>query len=65
MLTDGGSRRQRWRSWLRGAAAQTRGCSGLLIPRHWSERVIILLVMQSLNNSITVLRKHGRFGRTS
>ncbi len=28
-----------------------------LVPRRWSERVIILLVMQSLNNSITVLRK--------
>ena len=31
-----------------------------LIPRHWSERMIILLVMQSLNNSITVLRKQDR-----
>jgi cholesterol oxidase len=36
----------------------------MLIPRKWSERVIILLVMQSLNNSITVLRKKSRFGRT-
>ena len=35
-----------------------------VIPRHWSERIIILLVMQSLNNSITVLRQKGRFGRT-
>jgi cholesterol oxidase len=34
----------------------------LLIPRRWSERVIILLVMQSLNNSITVLRKRTRLG---
>ena len=27
-----------------------------VVPRHWSERTIILLVMQSLDNSITVLR---------
>ncbi len=36
----------------------------MLIPRKWSERVIILLVMQSLNNSITVLRKKTMFGRS-
>jgi cholesterol oxidase len=35
----------------------------MLVPRKWSERVIILLVMQTLNNSITVLRKRTRFGR--
>ena len=35
----------------------------LLVPRKWSERVIILLVMQTVNNSITVLRKRTRFGR--
>jgi cholesterol oxidase len=35
----------------------------MLIPRRWSERVIILLVMQSLNNSITVLRKRTWLGR--
>jgi cholesterol oxidase len=29
----------------------------LLLPRKWSQRVIILLVMQTLNNSITVVRK--------
>jgi cholesterol oxidase len=62
LLTDGGTRRGRW---LQFFAALLRHPlqARLLIPRKWSERVIILLVMQSLNNSITVLRKKGRFGR--
>jgi cholesterol oxidase len=61
LLTDGGSRRHRWWQFLVAMLrhpAQLR----LLVPRKWSERVIILLVMQSLNNSITVLRKKSRFG---
>ena len=32
-------------------------------PRRWSERTIALLVMQSLDNSITTLTKSGLFGR--
>jgi cholesterol oxidase len=63
-LTDGGSPAQRWREWL-GVARRNPGLIfRTVIPRHWSERIIILLVMQSLNNSITVLRRRGRFGRT-
>jgi hypothetical protein len=30
--------------------------------RHWSEQTIIVLVMQSLDNSLTVFRKKGLFG---
>ncbi len=63
LLTDGGSRRHRWLQFLLGMARHPLQMR-LLVPRKWSERVIILLVMQSLNNSITVLRKKGRFGRT-
>ncbi|MDT4894549.1 MAG: cholesterol oxidase [Pseudonocardiales bacterium] len=57
-LTDGGTRRQRW---LQFFAAMLRNPlqARLLIPRKWSERVLILLVMQSLNNSITVRRKRS------
>ncbi len=62
-LTDGGTRRHRWRQFL-VAMLRHPGRARLLIPRRWSERVIILLVMQSLNNSITILRKTSRFGRT-
>jgi cholesterol oxidase len=62
VMTDGGTRRHRW-----AQLVLTLLCKPLLvrllIPRKWSERVIILLVMQTLNNSITVLRRKTRFGR--
>ncbi|MGI8678954.1 MAG: FAD-dependent oxidoreductase [Jatrophihabitans sp.] len=61
ILTDGGTRRHRWLQFL-AAIVRNPAKLVLLIPRKWSERVIILLVMQSLNNSITVLRKRTRFG---
>lgn len=63
-LTDGGTPRQRLREWL-GVAVRNPGMLlSTLIPRHWSERIIILLVMQTLDNSITVLCRRGRFGRS-
>ena len=63
LLTDGGTRRNRWKQFLFTLLRHPRQAA-LLVPRRWSERVIILLVMQSLNNSITVMRKKRRFGRT-
>ena len=62
LLTDGGTRRHRWLQFFLGMLRNPMQL-WLLIPRKWSERVIILLVMQSLNNSITVRPKKGRFGR--
>ncbi|MDQ2836300.1 MAG: GMC family oxidoreductase [Actinomycetota bacterium] len=62
-LTEGGSPRKRLREWLGVAARNPKLFFKTVIPRHWSERIIILLVMQSLNNSITVLGKKGLFGR--
>ncbi len=62
LLTDGGTRRARWLQFALGMLRHPMQLR-LLIPRKWSERVIILLVMQSLNNSITVKRKKGPFGR--
>jgi len=61
IMTDGGTRRQRWWQFLL-AFLRKPSLVRLLVPRKWSERVIILLVMQSLNNSITVLRKRTRLG---
>jgi cholesterol oxidase len=59
-LTDGGTRRQRWLQFFVAMVRHPLQVR-LLIPRKWSERVLILLVMQSLNNSITVRRKkNGR-----
>jgi cholesterol oxidase len=62
LLTDGGTRRHRWLQFFLTLLRNPLRAR-MLIPRKWSERVIILLVMQSLNNSITVLRKKSRFGR--
>ncbi len=64
VLTEGGSPASRLRQWLTVAVRSPRLVLRTMLPRHWSERTIILLVMQSLNNSITVLPKVGRFGRT-
>lgn len=61
LLTDGGTPAQRWAQWLReGIRSPRRIVEGHSV-RKWSERTIILLVMQSLNNSITVSRT--RLGR--
>ncbi len=62
MLTRGGTRRSRWLQFL-VLMLKRPGNVRLLVPRKWSERVIILLVMQSLDNSITVLRSRSRFGK--
>ncbi|WP_409490904.1 hypothetical protein [Amycolatopsis sp. cmx-11-12] len=40
-----------------------KGSNALSLPRHWSERTIILLVMQTLDNSITVSGQRTRTGR--
>ena len=63
VLTDGGGPRPRWATW---AATVTRHPVRWLRTfdlRHWSERTIIALVMQSLDNSLTVSMRRGRFGR--
>ncbi len=63
IMTDGGTRRNRWWQFLLALLRKPSGLR-LLVPRRWSERVIILLVMQTVNNSITVMRRRRRFGRT-
>ena len=53
VLTDGEGPLPRWRSWLKELWAQRRNASSFYDFRHWSERTVIALVMQSLDNSIT------------
>ncbi len=62
-LTDGGGRVPRWLRWLKEIASNPRHLSWHLWPHRWSEKSIILLVMQSLDNSITVFGRKGLFGR--
>ncbi|HEU5033992.1 MAG TPA: GMC family oxidoreductase [Mycobacteriales bacterium] len=61
-MTDGGGRVPRWLKWLGQLLRHPLLTRRLLWLRGWSERTIIVLVMQSLDNSLTVRRRKGRFG---
>lgn len=63
VLTDGSTDTPRWRVWLREMWAQKRNLFKLYDLRHWSERTIIALVMQTHDNSITTYTKRGITGR--
>jgi cholesterol oxidase len=60
VLTDGGDGR-RWVKALQEMTRSPRDVAKLLWLKGWSEQTIIVLVMQSLDNSLTVSRKKGRF----
>src|SRR4051812_25068984 len=61
-MTDGGGRFPRWLKWVGQLLRHPLLTRKLLWLRGWSERTIIVLVMQSLDNSLTVRRKRGLFG---
>jgi cholesterol oxidase len=57
VLTDGDGETSRFRSWLREMWLQKGEVMNLYDLRHWSERTVIALVMQTLDNSITTYPK--------
>jgi cholesterol oxidase len=61
-MTDGGGRLPRWLKWVAQVLRHPLLTRKLLWLRGWSERTIIVLVMQSLDNSLTVRRKRGLLG---
>ncbi|GAB3295312.1 GMC family oxidoreductase [Parasphingorhabdus pacifica] len=61
--TKGGTSQPRWRQWLRYAVRNPLTSIRLFWIRRWSERTVILLVMQSLDNSLTTRLRRGLFGR--
>jgi cholesterol oxidase len=61
--SDGTGRAPRWAKFLGYAARRPWDAVRLLNLRHWSERTIIALVMQTRDNSITVQTRRGVFGR--
>jgi cholesterol oxidase len=63
VATDGASEVPRARQALRFARRHPVQTARLLRSRRWSERTVILLVMQSLDNSITTYTRRGLFGR--
>ncbi|WP_158167832.1 GMC family oxidoreductase [Mycolicibacterium smegmatis] len=66
LMTDGdgpdGAGIPRWKQLLRNAAEDPRGTLRLLNVHRWSERTLIALVMQHLDNSITTYTKRNRLG---
>ncbi|MFI5609543.1 GMC oxidoreductase [Amycolatopsis sp. NPDC051903] len=63
VLVDAVPGKRRWALGLRELARRWRDLPRLHNPRHWSERMIGLLVMQTLDNSVTTYTKRGLFGR--
>jgi cholesterol oxidase len=63
LATDGALATPRWLQFLSQAARHPIRLARLLSVHRWSERTLILLVMQSLDNSITTYSKRGLFGR--
>ena len=62
VLTDGDGPRPRWQTWLVEMWRKRAEVRELYDFRHWSERTVIALVMQSLDNSITTFPKKTPFG---
>ncbi|QLY30582.1 GMC family oxidoreductase [Nocardia huaxiensis] len=53
----------RWRGWLRAMVRNRRDVLRVHTPARWSEQSVGLLVMQSVDNSITTYTKRTLFGR--
>jgi len=66
LMTDGagpeGTDVPRWKQLLDNARNDPRAMARMLSPRRWSERTVIALVMQHLDNSITTYTKRGVLG---
>jgi cholesterol oxidase len=60
VLTDGDGPAPRWQTWLKEMWKERRNVLDLYDVRHWSERTVIALVMQTIDNSITVFSKRSR-----
>jgi cholesterol oxidase len=66
LMTDGagpeGTDVPRWRQFFRTARKDPRATLRMLNVRQWSERTVIALVMQHLDNSITTFTERTRLG---
>jgi cholesterol oxidase len=60
VLTDDDGSAPRWRLWLHELWRQRRDVASLYDLKHWSERAVIALVMQTLDNSITTYTRRSR-----
>ncbi|HEY3713567.1 MAG TPA: GMC family oxidoreductase [Jatrophihabitantaceae bacterium] len=62
LLVDPQAGRRRWALALREYRRHWRDIRHVHNPRHWSERMVGLLVMQTLNNSVTTYTRRGLLG---
>ncbi len=62
LMVDGGGSVPRWLRLLLTILTHPLDLLRSLNPRHWSEKSIILLVMQAADNSLQTFRKRGLFG---
>ncbi len=60
VLTDGDGPLPRWQTWLKEMWREKAHVLDLYDLRHWSERTVIALVMQTVDNSITTFSKRSR-----
>jgi cholesterol oxidase len=59
VLTDGDGPLPRWRTWVKEMWREKAHVLDLYDLRHWSERAVIALVMQSVDNSITTYTRRN------
>lgn len=57
VLTDDAGPEARWKKWLKEMWTQRKNVLDLYDFKHWSERTVIALVMQTVDNSITTFNK--------
>ena len=57
--------KKRWAIWIKEMLKNPRDVALALNVRSWSERTVISLVMQTVDNSLTLKGKRNRFGRWS
>ncbi|WP_255375403.1 GMC family oxidoreductase N-terminal domain-containing protein [Saccharomonospora sp. CUA-673] len=63
IATDGSLPEPRWKQLLKYMVKNPLKTMQMLRAYRWSERTVVLLVMQSLDNSLTTYTKRGLFGR--
>ena len=63
LMTQPQAGKPRWRTWLGEMARRPGDTVRLLDVRRWSERTVISLVMQTVDNSITVVGRRLPFGQ--